>query len=182
MRVLVIVGSRSPTGQTGSAAEALAQGSREKGVEVEIRLLPLLRIERCRQCDDDGWGQCRREGSCVISDDLDSLTEDIRRSDALVVATPVYFGDLSESTRAFLDRLRRVTRTDAAKVGIVGKRAVGICVAGGGGGGAPSCSVSLERALASIGFDVVDMIPARRQNLEHKLAVLKSTGAWLAGS
>ena len=83
--------------------------------------------------------------------------------------------------RSLLDRLRRITRHDAGKSGITDKRAVGICVAGGGGGGAPACAVSLEKVLATCGFDVVDMIPVRKQNLDMKLDVLKVTGKWLAG-
>jgi hypothetical protein len=57
---------------------------------------------------------------------------------------------------------------------------MGICVAGGGGGGAPACAVSLERVLSTCGFDVLDMIPVRRQNLDMKLDVLKIAGQWLA--
>jgi len=98
----------------------------------------------------------------------------------VVFATPVYFGDLSESMRALLDRLRRTCMNEAGKDGISGKLAVGICVAGGGGGGAPSCIVSLEKVLRTCGFDVVDLIPVRRQNLDMKLDVLRITGEWLA--
>ena len=83
--------------------------------------------------------------------------------------------------RAFLDRVRRVSRHEAGKQGMVGKPAVGICVAGGGGGGGPTCAVSLEKVLATSGFDVVDMIPARRQNLDLKVTLLRTTGKWLVG-
>jgi multimeric flavodoxin WrbA len=179
VKIVVLVGSRGVQGQTARAAAALVEGARGAGAQGEMRLLPCLRVERCRQCDDDGWGLCRREGRCVITDDFAGLVDEVRGADAVAFATPVYFGDLSESLRAFLDRLRRVTRHDAAKTGIAGKRVVGVCVAGGGGGGAPSCSVSMERVLATIGFDVVDMVPARRQNLPHKLGVLRATGTWL---
>jgi len=68
---------------------------------------------------------------------------------------------------------------DDGKVGIGGKPTVGICVAGGGGGGAPSCIVSLEKIISRCGFDVIDLIPVRRQNLEMKLSVLRMTGKWL---
>jgi multimeric flavodoxin WrbA len=180
VKIVVLVGSRNARGQTARAAAALVEGAESAGAKAQTRLLPGLRIERCRQCNDDGWGLCRAEGRCVVADDLAGLVEELRAADAVVFATPVYFGDLAESMRAFLERLRRVTRNDTAKGGIAGKRVVGISVAGGGGGGAPSCSVSLERILATIGFDVVDMVPARRQNLPHKLDVLRLTGAWLA--
>ena len=38
----------------------------------------------------------------------------------------------------------------------------------------------LEYALMTCGFDVVDMVPARRQNLDMKLDVLRIVGRWLA--
>jgi len=180
MKILAITGSRSEKGQTARAVDAFLEGASGKGRKGEHCLLATMRIERCRQCENNGWGLCRSEGRCVIEDDFAALVEKIRLADAVVFATPVYFGDLSESLRAFTDRLRRITRNDAGKTGITGKPAVGICVAGGGGGGAPSCTVSLEKVLATCGFDVVDVIPVRRQNLDMKLEVLQTEGRWFA--
>jgi len=179
MKVLCLLGTRNPEGQTASAAQALLKGVTAQGHEGELVILPELRIERCRQCDNNGWGLCRQEGQCVIEDDFAVLTVKIREADAVVFATPVYFGDLSESLRALLDRLRRICRHADGKVGVNGKPAVGICVAGGGGGGAPNCTVSLKAVLQHCGFDVVDMVPARRQNLEMKRDILPVVGAWL---
>ena len=71
---------------------------------------------------------------------------------------------------------------ESGREGISGTKAIGICVAGGGGGGAPSCTVSLERIIGRCGFDVVDMIPVRRQNLDMKVTILEITGKWLADS
>ena len=180
MQFVIVLGSRNPAGQTARAAQAVRDGLIAAGAEGELVYLPKLQIERCRQCDANGWGTCRPEGHCVIEDDLASVVERIRAADAVVFATPVYFGDQSESMRAFTDRLRRISRTQEHRQGIAGKPAVGVCVAGGGGGGAPSCTVSLEKVLRTCGFDVVDMVPARRQNLDLKIEILKTTGRWLA--
>jgi multimeric flavodoxin WrbA len=182
MKITAILGSRDHVGRTAKAAEALLQGAAAEGAESTEAFLPEMKVERCRQCQDDGWGLCRSEGRCVIDDDLAVLVEQIRGSDAVVFANPVYFSDLSESMRAFLDRLRRICRHESGKAGIEGKPAVGICVAGGGGGGAPACAVALEKVLTTCGFAVVDMIPARRQNLDLKLQVLGATGRWLAAA
>jgi len=182
MKALVIIGSRSPEGQTARAAKSLLEGLRSEKSRVEEVFLPARNIERCRQCNDNGWGVCRTEGRCVIDDDFALLVEKIKQSDAVVFATPVYFSDISESLKAFLDRLRRITRNDNGKRGITDKSALGICVAGGGGGGAPACTLSLEKILSTCGFKVLDMVPARRQNLDMKLIILKSTGKWLATS
>ena len=176
MKIVAMTGSRNPKGQTAKAVSALLAGAKAKGAKVEQVMLAKMCIERCRQCEDDGWGICWTKGRCVIEDDFAALVGKIRSADAAVFATPVYFSDLSESLRAFLDRLRRITRHSKGKARINGKRAVGVCVAGGGGGGAPACTVSLEKVLTTCGFDVVDMVPARRQNLKAKLAVLNLTG------
>jgi len=180
MKILLISGARNPNGQTSKAADALLRGASDAGAKVEQILLPTLKIERCRQCEANGWGLCRAEGRCVIEDDFAAVKEEIRASDLLVFATPVYYGDLAESLRGYLDRLRRTCTHEAGQVGIKGKPAVGLCVAGGGGGGAPWCCVSIERALASTGFDVIDLIPARRQNLAMKVQMLEVVGRWLA--
>ncbi len=180
MQAVIISGSRNPSGQTATAANAWLKGFASKEGDVELIFLPQSCIERCRQCEENGWGICRTEGQCVIEDDFASIVSKIRDADAIVFATPVYFGDLSESIRAFLDRLRRVCRHEAGRAGINGKSAIGICVAGGGGGGSFSCTVSLEKVLRTCGFDVVDLIPVRRQNLQMKLDVLRLTGEWLA--
>ena len=180
MRITAIVGSRDRAGRTAQAAEAMLQGAAAEGGECSTVFLPEMQVERCRQCEDNGWGACRREGRCVVEDDFASLVAQLRSSEAAVFATPVYFSDLSESMRAFLDRLRRICRYEAGTVGLKGKPAIGMCVAGGGGGGAPACAVSLEKVLSTCGFDVVDMVPVRRQNLDLKLQVLATTGGWLA--
>jgi multimeric flavodoxin WrbA len=180
MQFVIVLGSRNPTGQTAQAAQAVRDGLVAAGGEGELFYLPQLEIERCRQCDAKGWGTCRSEGQCVIEDDLASIVDQIRRADAIVFANPVYFGDLSESMRAFTDRLRRICRVQESRQGIQGKPAIGVCVAGGGGGGAPTCTVSLEKVLRTCGFDVVDVVPARRQNLDHKVEILETTGRWLA--
>jgi multimeric flavodoxin WrbA len=180
MEFIVISGSRNPEGQTARALGALAKGVEKAGSSVKSVYLPAMNLERCRQCEEHGWGLCRAEGRCIIEDDFAGLVEQIEEVDGVVFANPVYFGSLSESMRAFLDRLRRVSRhNEELNKTLSGKIAVGICVAGGGGGGAPNCAVDLEKVVSRCGFDIVDMIPVRRQNLEMKLKVLAVTGEWL---
>jgi multimeric flavodoxin WrbA len=70
MKYIVISGSRNPQGQTARAVRALARGLEGPGVSGQTYFLPTLKIERCRQCDDNGWGTCRSAGRCTIEDDL----------------------------------------------------------------------------------------------------------------
>ncbi|MGB9877490.1 MAG: flavodoxin family protein [bacterium] len=178
MKMIVYIGSRGVKGRTAQAGIALLEGFQEGGGSGEVFFLPHLNIERCRQCEDSGWGNCR-EGRCCVEDDFPKLLEKAKEAEILVFATPVYFGSLSESMRAFLDRLRRVS-LHQEDGGISGKKVVGICVAGGGGGGAFDCSQELNRILLTCRLNVLDVIPARRQNFDLKLEILKLTGRWLA--
>lgn len=187
MQILILSGSRDHEGQTARAINAVGKGITDAGGSSETIFLTESKLERCRQCEQDGWGLCRKEGRCVIEDDFSSLVEKIEAADFVVFATPVYFGDLSESLRGFLDRLRRIRHLKMIRAG---RRpgsfpeeedipAIGLCYAGGSGMGTISCCANLEGILQTCGFDVVDMIPARRQNLEAKLPMLELTGKWL---
>ena len=195
MKIVMISGSRNREGRTAQALAAVATGIAAAGGNSEIVFLPELNIERCRQCEKDGWGICRTENRCVIQDDFEAVVTKLKAADVAVFASPVYFFDLTESLRAFLDRLRRITPRPGP--GAAARRgqtlpgvspmmppagaapAIGLCLAGGGGRGGPWCCVMLERMLPECGFDVVDMIPVNRQNLEFKLPVLELTGKWL---
>jgi multimeric flavodoxin WrbA len=186
MHILMISGSRNREGRTAQAMEAVSKGAKKAGCTTASLFLPEMKIERCRQCNPNGWGICREKHSCVIEDDFDSIVTMIKAADAVVFANPVYFRDLSESMKPFLERLHRIHfRPGMPPPGSPGATAsgatpaVGICLAGGGGGGAPECCAILEKLIQGCGFDVVDMIPVRRQNFEMKLPILELTGEWL---
>jgi multimeric flavodoxin WrbA len=185
MQILILSGSKNRQGKTAQAINAIGKGIEKAGGNSEFIFLTEMSLEKCRQCDSEGWGICRSEHRCIIEDDFPSLVTKIKAADLVVLATPVYFGDLSESMRGFLDRFRRINfmlggppmpgfpqRGDL-------KPAIGYCYAGGSGNGTTSCAANLERVLQQCGFDVVDMILARRQNLEAKLPVLELVGQWL---
>ncbi len=206
MKMLALSGSRNHEGRTAKAINALQEGFAKGGGATETLFLLDLNIERCRQCEIDGWGICRNKGVCIIEDDFQSVVDKIKAADLAVFANPVYFGDLSEIMRSFTDRLRRVRfhapiptaaggavpqgalaapRTVGAPgtpgvPGIVGQPAIALCLSGGGGGGAPTAMVNLERVLQGCRFNLVDMILMRRQNFELKLNVLKLTGEWFS--
>ena len=190
MQILMLSGSRNRQGRTAQAMDAILRGASRAGENPEPIFLTELTLDKCRQCNDDGWGDCRSKGECTIEDDFPSIVGKIEAADAVVFANPVYFGDLSESMRGFLDRFRRIRFTrryregqrvpGSTSIGGGSTPAIGLCHAGGSGNGAVTCCANLERILQTCGFDVVDMIPVRRQNLEAKLPMLELVGEWLA--
>ncbi len=189
MKILIISGSKNREGKTARAIEAIRKGITKAKGDSECIFLTEFNLEKCRQCNPDGWGICRSEHRCIIEDDFTGIAEKVKTADVVVFATPVYFGDLSEGMRGFLDRLRRTsfrfgpppqTGTPPAAPARQTTPAIGLCYAGGSGNGTISCAFFLERTLQTCGFDIVDMIPVRRQNLEMKLPHLERVGEWLA--
>jgi multimeric flavodoxin WrbA len=105
MKCLAIYSSPNLDGLTANCAQAVLRGFQSEGGDVEIFHLNKMNIKSCIACED-GWGQCR-DGDCILEDDLNLLRTKIQNSNALVFSTPVYWHDLSESAKRFLDRLRR---------------------------------------------------------------------------
>jgi multimeric flavodoxin WrbA len=85
------------------------------GCRAETVFLPPLCIERCRQCDDNGWGLCRKEGRCVIEDDFAAVADKLRAADVVVFATPVYFMGISAQLKRVIDRMFSLFKYDDEK-------------------------------------------------------------------
>lgn len=181
MKTSVILGSRDPEGQTASATRGLVDGLKVPDDQVTWYYLPESNLESCRQCDRDGWGICATDGRCTIEDDLAQIVDAVLASQLVVFATPVYYGDLSESMRVLTDRLRRIYVKLKSRTGDTPlfRPAVAISVAGGGGGSAENCAASLKSVLSMCGFEVITSEPVRRQNLEIKTRMLRLMGEWL---
>jgi len=173
LKVIAIQSSANTDGLTASLAISVLKGVEYEGGETELIHLNKMNIKQCVACDR-GWGQCR-EGTCILVDDFEGIRRRMSQADALVFATPVYFGDLSESAKMFLDRLRRVeafSNRDTFK----GKKAVGIAAAGGGGGGAARALTNLDSYLRITKYDVFDLVPVTKFSKDHILPMLERAG------
>jgi multimeric flavodoxin WrbA len=174
MKILAIQSSPNVDGLTFKAANAVLSGAEAEGADVELIHLNQMVIRPCIACDG-GWGQCRREGTCILDDEFQIIRDKIHESDATVFATPVYWGDLSESAKLFLDRLRRCEVKGEFK-SLNGKVAVGISSAGGTGNGCVKCLLHLEDYIRRVGFTIFDLVTITQTSREHKLEMLEKAG------
>ena len=174
MKVIAVQSSPNLDGLTSSLAQAVLKGVEAEGGETELVHLNKLEIKQCIACDR-GWGKCRNEGICILEDDFEGLRRKIAEADAFVFAAPVYFGELSESAKCFMDRLRRC-EAFSGKKSFAGKRVIGIASAGGSGGGAVRALLSLEDYLRRIDFEIFDLIPVTRFNKDHRFEMLEKAG------
>jgi len=177
MKVVAVQSSPNLDGLTSNLAKAVLRGVEAGGHETELIHLNQFDVKRCIACEN-GWGDCRKKGTCILEDDFESLRGKITKADALVFATPVYWHDLSESAKSFLDRLRRC-ETGQEFESFKGRKAIGIASAGGSGRGAVRALYNLEDYLRRLGFEIFDLVPVTRFSKDHKLVMLEEAGRHL---
>jgi len=180
VKVKVIGVQTSPNldGLTATMAKRALAGARKAGAETALIPLRKLEIAACLACEQ-GWGRCRREGLCIIEDDFEKVRGALAESQALVLSTPVYFGEVSEIAKNFLDRLRRCERAGPGEPRTQGLFVLGIAAAGGGGGGGPSCQVIMERYCVTLQWRIFDMMTVTRRSREYMLRAARAAGAAL---
>ena len=178
MKVLAIQCSPNRDGLTATTAERFLEGAASAGHETELIHLNDHVIKKCKACDG-GWGQCRREGTCILEDEFQAIREKIDDADALLFTTPVYWWDISESGKSFLDRLRRC-ETHHGFTRYKDKLSVGVAAAGGSGNGAARALYLLEEYLKRLGFKAFDLVTVTQMNKGHKLPMLVEAGKRVA--
>ncbi len=176
MRIIAIQASPDERGLTASMAAAALAGAQAAGAETELVHLCRLKVEACRTCGRQGWGRCWDEASCMIEDDMASLVEKMVACDGLVLATPVYFGDVSEPFKRLFDRVRRCEFGKSSLHRLQGKWVLGIAAAGGSGRGCPTCLVSMERYYQHIGMQVFDQLSVSQRSRAYMLVAARSAG------
>ncbi len=174
MNVLVISSSPNTDGLTAACASAAIKGVRQAGAEAEEVRLNDLSVGLCHACND-GWGPCRTEHACQVQDGFQALHARVQKADALVLVTPVYWGGMSESMKAFADRLRRCEATRASASWLLDKPVIAVAAAGGGGGGMITCLLNMERWVQHVKGTVFDLIPIKRWSRAYKLETIRES-------
>jgi multimeric flavodoxin WrbA len=172
MNVIVISASPNKSGLTAACAAAAIEGiGGAGGVAEEIRLND-LKVGMCRACDN-GWGTCLRDHECQVEDAFQALHGRVLQADACVLVTPVYWGEMSESAKAFTDRLRRCEATRSEGNGLSAKPIIAVAAAGGSGNGMITCLLSMERWIDHVRARKFDLIPVNRWSREYKLVAIR---------
>ncbi|HSL41613.1 MAG TPA: flavodoxin family protein [Desulforhopalus sp.] len=100
MKVSVILGSPRRKGNSATLARIIAGSLAERGAEITLHLLNDLVFKGCQGC-----GACKKSSEvCVVNDELAPVLEDVRAAEVLILATPVYWGEVSAQLKAFIDR------------------------------------------------------------------------------
>jgi len=120
MKIVAVLGSPRPQGNSALMAQAFLESAREQGADTEVHLLNQMKIRGCQGC-----GKCKGESEvCVVEDDLAAVYDAIRGAEVLVLASPVYFGDLSAQLKCFWDRTYAWANPDFSSRLAPGKKSV----------------------------------------------------------
>jgi multimeric flavodoxin WrbA len=100
MKILALLGSPRPNGNSATIAKHFCETAEKLGAEVQTFALNKLEYRSCQGCM-----MCKTKlDKCVLEDDLTQVLDAIRDSDILVLASPVYFWDVSGQLKTFIDR------------------------------------------------------------------------------
>ncbi|MGB2983631.1 MAG: flavodoxin family protein [Candidatus Bipolaricaulia bacterium] len=173
MKVLVVTSSPNAEGLTAACGESARQGVVDGNSPARVVNLNDYKIERCAVCEN-GWGPCKREHRCRLEDDFAGLKKMFEEAEGHVWVTPVYFGEPSESFRAFFDRLRRceATKSGSQQSALAAKPVVCVAAAGGSGHGAVQCLSQMERLVKRLAATPFDFIPITQKTREYQLETI----------
>ncbi len=124
MKIVAVLGSPRPQGNSAGLARAFLAAAREQGAEVQEFLLNQMDFRGCQGCR-----ACKEKSeTCILEDDLAPVLAAVRSADLLLLASPVYFGDLSGQMKCFFDRTYSCLNPDFSSRVPPGKKAVLVLV------------------------------------------------------
>lgn len=103
MKVLLVNGSPHLKGNTYLALSEAAHELEKDGIEAEIVHIGVKPVRGCIAC-----GQCKTKelGRCIFDDDIcNRISEKMATADALIIGSPVYYGQPNGSLLSLIQRM-----------------------------------------------------------------------------
>ena len=110
MKVLCVQGSPRKNGNSATVSRRFLKTAGERGADIKTFHLNDLDYKPCQACY-----VCKTKlDHCTLKDDLTPVLDAFGKCDLAVVATPVYYGDISAQAKAFIDRTFSFIKPDFA--------------------------------------------------------------------
>lgn len=100
-RIIGISGSPRKGGNTDLLLDEALKAARSKGAKTKKIILSELNFSPCMECEN-----IRKDGVCILKDDLRMLYSEIENSDGIILASPIFFGSVSAQTKMMIDRFQ----------------------------------------------------------------------------
>jgi multimeric flavodoxin WrbA len=100
MKIVCLKGSPRSAGNSSAIADRLLATAATLGAETRVFELNRLNYRGCQGCY-----ACKKNlDRCILEDDLTAALTAVHEAETVVLATPVYYGDVSGQLKCFLDR------------------------------------------------------------------------------
>lgn len=99
VKALGIGGSPRKNGNSDILLDMALEGARSAGALVDKIMLNDLNLKGCQEC-----GGCEEDGACRIRDDMQLVYEKFEDADAVLIASPIFFGSVSSQVKTMIDR------------------------------------------------------------------------------
>lgn len=100
MKIVVLLGSPRTNGNSAAIANRLTATAAALGAETKSFELNRLSYRGCQGCY-----ACKKGlDHCVLKDDLAEVLAAVQEADAVVLASPVYYGDVTAQLKGYIDR------------------------------------------------------------------------------
>ena len=100
MKIVCVKGSPRLNGNSATIADYFLKHAQEKGGEIQAFALNKLKYSGCQACM-----ACKtKQDKCAVNDELTEVLDAIRETDILLIATPIYFSEVTGQVKTFIDR------------------------------------------------------------------------------
>lgn len=153
-RIIAFAGSPREKGHCWRLLRELQRAAEAKGAEVKTYNLNDPGFRGCQGCF-----HCRTNPECSVKDILTPFYGEIAEANAVVIASPIYFADVTGQTMMWLDRMFPMLDGTAFRPRHPGKKAVTIFSQGDGEPERFRPAINrLHGFLKTFGWDVVDSL------------------------
>ncbi len=108
MNIVCLLGSPRQAGNSATIARRILATAEALGATTRMFALNQITYRGCQGCY-----ACKKElDHCVLNDDLTEVLEAVGSADAVILASPVYYGDITGQLKCFVDRCYSYLKTD----------------------------------------------------------------------
>jgi multimeric flavodoxin WrbA len=105
MKVVAVNGSPRKKWNTATLLKKAMEGAASQGAETSLFHLYDLGFKGCISCFACKTRDGKSYGTCAVQDDLTPIYAEIKKADALILGSPIYFGNVTGEMRSFMERL-----------------------------------------------------------------------------
>jgi len=101
MNILAFMGSPRFRGNVDTLLDVFIDSAKNENPNVKVKKINLAakKITPCIEC-----GECDKTGKCVLKDDMTEIYDLIDEADVIVVASPIFFYNITAWTQALVER------------------------------------------------------------------------------